>query len=117
MDENKNILLIAKLETKIKTLTQENQALKIENGVFARLRAEQCVSVVKLPQKAMHLTTRKRVDGSQHVQWGIVMTAVRQAKNLTAREIVKKTGFDRYAVYAAARRAKIKLKPAYPTTD
>lgn len=117
MDENKQILLIATLETQVKKLKAENQgllraneALKIENEAFARLRAEKLVPV--LPTKKRHLTTRLRVDGSPAVKWGIVMEAVEMAKGMTAREIVQKTGFDRYAVYSAARRLGIKLKPA-----
>ena len=53
MDENKQILLIATLETQVKKLKAENQglaraneALRIENEAFARLRAEKCVPVL-----------------------------------------------------------------------
>lgn len=104
MDENKYILLVSRLQAEIVTLKQKNVLLMHENSIFSHLRKSEVV-----PNK----TTKLRVDGQPRTGWGVVLNVVRKHPNMTAREIVKATGFNRYAVYAAAKRGKIKLRPAF----
>jgi hypothetical protein len=118
MDENKQILLIAKLETQLKkaradldVVKKENELLKTENQAFRAVNDAR--PATPPPIKARHLTTRIRKDGTPKVQWGVVMDVVRRSKDLTARQLVNITGFDRYAIYAAAKRAGIKLPSPY----
>lgn len=118
MDENKQILLIAKLETQLKkaradleVVKEENALLKSENNAFRAVNDARPAEAP--PIRARHLTTRIRKNGTPKVQWGVVMDVVRRSKNLTARQLVNITGFDRYAIYAAAKRAGIKLPSPY----
>jgi hypothetical protein len=119
MNENKQILLIATLEAKLKKtademakLRTENVTLKTENETFRALNNVPERGTPP-PIKMKHLTTRIRKDGTPKVQWGVVMDVVVRSKGLTARQLVNLTGFDRYAIYAAAKRAGIKLPSPY----
>jgi hypothetical protein len=116
MNENKQVLLESQLAAARKNLdkvTRELTKLKAdykqlweENLTLKRTQAKPAPQVATGP----HIRVRK--NGKEHTSWGLVMSVVRRSKDLTARELSHITGFDRYAIYAAARRAKIKLKPA-----
>lgn len=118
MNDNKQILLIATLETKLKKAQEdlnkvkaENNVLKSENEAFRALNDARPASPPPIRMK--HLTTRLRKDGTPKVAWGVVMDVVVRSKGLTARQLVNLTGFDRYAIYAAAKRAGIRLPSPY----
>lgn len=118
MNENKQILLIATLETKLKKAQDDLKKVKAENDVLkAENQAFRAVNDARPatppPVKMRHLTTRLRKDGTPKVAWGVVMDVVRRSKDLTARQLVNLTGFDRYAIYAAAKRAGITLPSPY----
>jgi hypothetical protein len=101
-DPNKRqVQVIADLQKKIHLLEQENKSLKflVEN------RREPYH-----PRK--HIKVRIRKNGEQHQQWGAIGEVVRKSRHLTCREIVNLTGFERCAVYSAARRLGVTLKSA-----
>lgn len=98
--------VISKLQAEIYALKEKVEELKDENSVLTKNLGD----LVRRPG-GRHFKIRKRKDGEVWRPWGTVMDVVRKSKHLSCREIVEITGFDRYAVYAAARRAGIKLKP------
>lgn len=111
MTENKQILLIVTLETKVKRLEAELSLAKAEIKSFQAKTNTVGQIVARRPTKEKkHARIRK--DGSHWGNWGTVMSVVRKAEGMTARELSEITGFDRYAIYSAARRAGVKLKPA-----
>lgn len=116
MNENKQILLETQLATARKNLDKvtrdfdklkrDYQALWEENITLKRMQPPG----ITPERPKSHIRLRK--NGKEHTNWGLVMSVVKKANGLTARELSHITGFDRYAIYAAARRANIKLKPA-----
>ncbi len=116
MNENKQVLLESQLATARKNLdaaTREIEKLKREYKVLweenITLKRMKPPGIAPERPKA-HIRVRK--NGKEHTEWGLVMSVVKRSKGLTARELSHITGFDKYAIYAAARRAKVKLKPA-----
>lgn len=98
----KQMQVIADLQKKIRSLEQENKSLKF------------CVDNQRQPfSPRKHIKVRIRKNGEEHQPWGAVGEVVRKSQHLTCREIVKLTGFERCAVYSAARRLGITLKPAH----
>ena len=117
MNENKQILLESQLATARKNLAKVTQDLdKLKRDYKAlweenlTLKRMQATAPAPTPKPNTHIRLRK--NGKEHTHWGLVMSVVKRSKDLTARELSHITGFDRYAIYAAARRANIKLKPA-----
>lgn len=116
MNENKQILLETQLLTARKNLEKVTRELDSLKRDYKQLWEENLtLKRAQTPpappaQKGTHIRLRK--NGKEHTSWGLVMSVVKRSKDLTARELSHITGFDRYAIYAAARRANIKLKPA-----
>ena len=55
----------------------------------------------------------RRKSGDLRARWGIVKHGVIANAHLPAPEIARITGFDRHAIYAAARRIGVVLPSAY----
>jgi predicted RNase H-like nuclease (RuvC/YqgF family) len=111
MTTNKDFLRATILEAQLKKLKEENERLKLENSTFRELNSIGDGKPAEVQMK--HLTTRKRKDGKFKVRYGVVMDVVRRSNGLTARQLVNLTGFDRYAIYAAAKRLKKALPSPY----
>jgi hypothetical protein len=116
MSDNKIFLLQVELDAAKKNLAKMTRDLEKLKGDYKALWEENITlkrmqPPVLTPAKPKeHIRLRK--NGKEHTNWGVVMSVVKKANGLTARELSHITGFDRYAIYAAARRANIKLKPA-----
>lgn len=99
--------VIADLQEQLAARDKEITALKKENG---ELKQEvQLLTGGHPTRRKKHIKVRLRKDGTVWRQWGTVAEVVEKNKHLTCKQIVNLTGFDRYAVYSAARRMKIKL--------
>lgn len=81
------------LQKEIEKLRKENSRLR---GLMIDFAPAQC----------------KRKDGLLRSRWGIVKKAVVCNSHLPGPEIARITGFDKYAIYAAARRVGIVLPSA-----
>ena len=92
---------VAELTIKVARLEEENKSLKF------------LVDNQRSPVK-QHIKVRLRKNGEQWQKWGVIGQVVRKSQHLTCREIVNLTGFERCAVYAAARRLGIKLRSPHP---
>jgi hypothetical protein len=107
----KQMEVIADLQNKLALKERENASLKKEKEA---LEAEVKLLTGGHPvRRKKHIKVRVRKDGTLWRQWGSVADVVAKSQHLTCRQIVDLTGFDRYAVYSAARRMKIKLKSPY----
>lgn len=101
----KQMKVIAELQKQIATLSLRNHSLEEENKNLKFLVDNQRI---KAPKKHINIRTRK--NGEQWQRWGAIGEVVRKSQHLTCREIVTLTGFERCAVYSAARRHGVKLR-------
>jgi hypothetical protein len=85
---------IDKLQSELKKLRKENTRLR---GLMIDFAPAQS----------------RRKSGELRARWGIVKHGVAANAHLPAPEIARITGFDRHAIYAAARRIGIVLPSAY----
>ncbi len=107
----KQMEVIAKLQEQLAGHRKEIEALKKERD---NLQQELKLLTGGLPtRRKKHIKVRMRKDGTLWRAWGSVAEVVEKSQHLTCRQIVDLTGFDRYAVYSAARRMKIKLRSPY----
>jgi len=97
--------VIAGLQNQVATMTLRIRQLEEENKSLKFLVDNQRQSVPK-----RHIRVRLRKNGEQWQRWGAIGDVVRKSQHLTCREIVNLTGFERCAVYSAARRLGIKLR-------
>jgi hypothetical protein len=108
----KQMATIAELQGKVAGLQKELKVAKAEKEElvddYAVLKRR--MESAKIPLR--HISVRRKKDGSEWGVWGSVSSVVRKSKGMTCREIHELTGYDKYAIYAAARRYKVKLKPA-----
>lgn len=109
MNENAQEI-IAALNTKVWALENELAGLKAQHKEVweenLMLKRE------KMPMTQEGKPRQLRKNGKARTQWGVVMSVVRRSKGMTCKQLSHITGFDRYAIYAAAKRAGIRLKPA-----
>ena len=97
--------VIADLQDKLKRAEKRIAELELTNKTLAEGKP------AFRPRKHIKVVYRK--DGQQKTNWGDIVDVVRKSEHLTCREIVNITGFERCAVYAAARRLGIKLKSPF----
>jgi hypothetical protein len=97
--------VIAGLQKQVATMTLRIRQLEEENKSLNFLVDNQRQPVTK-----RHIRVRLRKNGEQWQRWGAIGDVVRKSQHLTCREIVSLTGFERCAVYSAARRLGIKLR-------
>lgn len=97
--------VIADLQSQVATMTIRIQRLEAENKTLKFLVDNQ-----RPPLSKKHIKVRIRKNGEQWQRWGAIGEVVRKSQHLSCREIVNLTGFERCAVYSAARRLGIKLR-------
>jgi hypothetical protein len=102
----RQMAVIAGLQKQVATMTHRINTLEEENKSLKFLVDNQRTKVV--PKR--HIRVRIRKNGQEWQRWGSIGDVVRKAQHLTCREIVNLTGFERCAVYSAARRLGIKLR-------
>jgi hypothetical protein len=85
---------VAQLQVEVKKLRKENTRLR---GLMINYGPAQS----------------RRKTGELRSRWGIVKNGVIANTHLPAPEIARITGFDRHAIYAAARRIGVVLPSAY----
>lgn len=90
---------VAKMTLRINQLEKENEGLQF---LVTNQRPPNS------PRKLLKVRIRK--NGEQWQRWGAIGDVVRKSQHLSCREIVNLTGFERCAVYSAARRMGIKLR-------
>ena len=100
--------VIAGLQKQVATMTLRIRQLEEENKSLKFLVDNQ-----RQPVPKRHIRVRLRKNGEQWQRWGAIGDVVRKSQHLSCREIVNLTGFERCAVYSAARRLGIKLRSAH----
>jgi hypothetical protein len=102
----KQMKVIADLQKQVATMTLRINTLEQENKTLKFLVDNQRPATT--PRQ--HIKIRIRKNGEQWQRWGAIGEVVRKSQHLSCREIVNLTGFERCAVYSAARRLGIKLR-------
>jgi hypothetical protein len=88
-----------------------NQKITILTDEVRRLRKEN--SRLRMLMINYGPAQLRRKDGEIRSRWGLVKDGVIANTHLSAPEIARITGFDRHAIYAAARRIGVVLPSAY----
>lgn len=101
--------VISDLQNKLAKANQQIGRLERVNATLEKKVA----GTVPAYRPKRHIKVRVRKDGEEWTNWGTIVSVVRKSQHLSCREIVNITGFERCAVYSAARRLGIKLKSAY----
>ena len=101
----KPMKVIADLQSQVASLTIGLQKAEQENRTLKFLVDNQ-----RSPVSKKHIKVRIRKNGEQWQRWGAIGEVVRKSQHLSCREIVSITGFERCAVYSAARRLGVKLR-------
>lgn len=105
----KQMKVIADLQSQVASLTLRLQKAEAENKSLKFLVDNQ--RPANTPRR--HIKVRIRKNGEEWQRWGAIGEVVRKSQHLSCREIVNLTGFERCAVYSAARRLGIKLRSAH----
>jgi hypothetical protein len=100
--------VISDLQTKLAKANQQIGRLERTNASLEK----QIADAVPVFRPKRHIKVRVRKNGEEWTNWGTIVSVVRKSQHLSCREIVSITGFERCAVYSAARRLGIKLKSA-----